>query len=119
MMADEAGKRRYPRIPSENAVLVKRLTAEQVEGFAKTRVMGLGGCMFVSDETLGVGAGIEILISVRGRVAKAVGKVVYELPTDDAQREVGVEFLDLPQADREVIESLFPRAEAGGPAGAA
>ena len=118
MREDRTAKRRYPRIPSENAVLVKRLTAEQIEGFAKTRVVGLGGCMFVSDEALGVGAGLEILISVRGRVAKAVGKVVYELPTEDAHREVGVEFVELPEADREVIESLFRQPEAGGPADA-
>ncbi|MBI5015583.1 MAG: PilZ domain-containing protein [Deltaproteobacteria bacterium] len=108
-MPDEYGsKRKFPRIPSQNALLVKKLAADRVEGFAKTRVVGLGGCMFVSDEHLGVGTPLEILISVRGTVAKAVGRVVYEVPQGPREVHVGVEFLELPAPDREVIESLFP-----------
>ncbi|GAB4261278.1 MAG: hypothetical protein Kow0092_10700 [Deferrisomatales bacterium] len=100
-------KRRFPRIPSENAVLVKKLGPEAVEGFAKTRVVGLGGCMFVSDEPLGVGAYLDLLISVRGRVVKSLGRVVYERPKSAETIEVGVEFIQISPDDREVIESLF------------
>ena len=107
MTEDYSAKRRFPRISSENAVLVKKLGPEVLEGFAKTRVVGLGGCMFVSDEPMGTGTGLEILISVRGRIAKAYGKVVYEIPQDEAKIEVGVEFVGISPPDKEVIQSLF------------
>jgi hypothetical protein len=100
-------KRRFPRIPSENAVLVKRCSPAAIEGFAKTQVVGLGGCMFVSDEPLGIGSFLDLLISVRGKVAKATGKVVYELPKTDQHIEVGVEFVGIAPHDREVIQTLF------------
>lgn len=113
MKEEYAVKRKFPRIPSQNAVLVKKLEAERIEGFARTRVMGLGGCMFVSDEPLGVGTPLEILISVHGTVAKAIGHVVYEVPKGPEEVEVGVEFMELPEPDREVIESLFPPVGSG------
>lgn len=106
-------KRRFPRVPSENAVMVTKLAADRVEGFTKTRVVGLGGCLLVSDEPLGVGSLLEILISVRGRVAKSVGRVVYEIPKAARELEVGVEFLDIEEHDREVIQGLFTPRGAG------
>lgn len=113
-MTDEYSmRRRFPRIPSENALLVKKLEAERIEGFAKTRVVGLGGCMFVSDEHLGKGTHLEILISVRGHVAKAIGQVVYEVARGPKEIEIGVEFVDLPAPDREVIQGLFTSPVAG------
>ncbi len=102
-----AVQRKFPRIPSENAVLVRKLGPEAVEGFAKTRVVGLGGCMFVSDEPVGVDSYLDILISVRGRVVKAQGKVVYERPTRGQEFEVGVEFVGITPHDREIIEGLI------------
>ncbi len=111
MPEDYALKRRYPRIVSENALLVKRVGVHEAEGFAKTRVVGLGGCMFVSDEPLGVGTSLEMLISVRGRIAKTRGRVVYEVPKAASEVEVGVEFVGISRPDRAVLESLFaPRA---------
>ena len=35
--------RRFPRIPAEHAVMVRLLGGPRFEGFAKTRVIGLGG----------------------------------------------------------------------------
>jgi hypothetical protein len=113
MTEEYVARRRFPRIPSENAVLVKKLEAQRIEGFVKTRVMGLGGCMFVSDEPLGVGTHLEILISVRGVVAKAIGHVVYEVPKKPREIEVGVEFVELTEPDRQVIESLFTTPTVG------
>ncbi len=108
MSARRSPRRRYPRITSENALLVKRVGEDELEGFAKTRVVGLGGCMFLADEPLGVGSALEMLISVRGRIAKAQGRVVYELPTRDLRFEVGVEFVGISDPDRSVIRTLFP-----------
>ncbi len=106
-----AVKRRYPRIRSRHAVLVKRLGPEPLEGFSRTGVVGLGGCMFLADEPLGEGSVLELLIAVRGDVVRATARVVYELPRAPGRREVGVEFLDLPDRDREVLINLFPPEE--------
>lgn len=106
-MNEHAIKRRFPRIHSENALLVKKLGVESLEGFAKTKVVGLGGCMFTTDESVGIGSGLEILMSVRGRIAKALGRVVYELPAGDARVDVGVEFVGLSGPDRDVLRTLF------------
>lgn len=107
MVVEQREKRRFPRVGSENALLVRKLGTEGVEGFAKTKVVGLGGCMFLSDEPVGIGSGLEILMSVRGRIAKALGRVVYELPGEGAEVQVGVEFLGISGPDREVLQSLF------------
>lgn len=109
-MSDSERRRRYPRVPSKNSVLVKKLseTTHGVEGFAKTRVVGLGGCMFVSDESLGVGSFLDLLISVKGTVAKAMAKVVYEIPKEvEGNFEVGAEFIHICETDRRLLETLW------------
>ena len=100
--------RRFPRIPSHHAVFVTRLDpAHPTEGFAKTEVVGLGGCMFVSDEPLGLGSLLKVLISVEGSVLEAVSRVVYELPHPEGKVEVGVEFLQITPEDREILARLL------------
>jgi len=106
-MSQFQSKRRFPRIPSDNAVLVKRLGQEEAEGFTRTRVVGLGGCMFISDEPLGVDSFLDLLISVRGRVVRTKGRVVYEIRRGAAEIEVGVEFVQIAPHDRDIIQELF------------
>jgi hypothetical protein len=108
-MSGELPKRRYPRVDAENVVLVKRLGKTPLEGFTKTRVLGLGGCMLLSDEPLGVAAELEVLLSFSGRVVQTRGRVVYENPRGPAAYEVGVEFLDIPRDDREFLHGVLPR----------
>ena len=99
-------RRKFPRIPSQITVLVRKMGDNEVEGFVKTKVVGLGGCMFMSDEKLGEETYLELLISVKRSVAKAVGRVAYEL---DAQEgvEVGVEFMHISDSDRLLLETLW------------
>jgi hypothetical protein len=108
--------RRFPRIPAEHAVMVRLLGGPRFEGFAKTRVIGLGGCMFVNRESLGYGSLMELLISVEGRVIRADARVAYEVPKKEREHQVhqvGVEFLRLHPADRELLSSLIARSQAG------
>jgi hypothetical protein len=107
MAEEHREKRRFPRIPAEHAVLVKKLGPGEVEEFAKTRTVGLGGCMVVSDSALGLGSGVELLISVRGGVVKAHGRVVYEIPRGEDEFEIGVEFLRMSTGDLQLLQSLF------------
>lgn len=110
-MGDEyPRRRRFPRIASENTVLVKKLGGNAAEAFAKTRVVGLGGCMFVTDSPIGIGSIVELLISVNLRVVRALVRVAYEIPKGGTQVEVGVEFVEISSADRQVIDAMLKSA---------
>jgi len=107
-MADEyREKRRFPRLPAEHAVLVKKLGPGETEEFAKTQTVSLGGCMVVSDSSLGLGSGVELLISVRGGVVRAQGRVVYEIPKGENNVQIGVEFLRMATGDLKLLQTLF------------
>ncbi|PLX41594.1 MAG: hypothetical protein C0609_10970 [Deltaproteobacteria bacterium] len=106
-MYAESGRRRYPRVPSKNTILVKKLSPPEMEGFTKTRVVGLGGCSFVADEAFGPGSYCDVLISVKKHVIKALCKVVYEILEDDGKIEVGSEFIQISDTDRQLLEVLW------------
>jgi hypothetical protein len=100
-------RRRFPRIASENVVLVRGAGEDEHEGLAKTKALGLGGLSFVTEESLGVGRLIELFISLGGRVVPTRSRVVYEVPVGD-RIEVGVEFVDLDPEAREYLRGYFP-----------
>ncbi|MGD1146762.1 MAG: PilZ domain-containing protein [Thermoanaerobaculaceae bacterium] len=100
-------QRKFPRVPAEKALLVKKIGDEASESLAKTRTVGGGGCMFVHHEPLGVGARVELLISLAGRVIKAQGRVVWEVIVETGRVEVGVEFLSISPKDRQAIENAL------------
>ncbi len=100
-------QRKFPRIPAEKTLLVKKIGDEASESLAKTRTVGGGGCMFVHHEPLGVGSGVELLISLGGRVLKAHGRVVWEVVTEPGRVEVGVEFIAISPKDRKALEALL------------
>ena len=101
-----AKRRRFPRIASENVVLLRTGGAADAERLAKTRAIGLGGCSFVTDHPPAIGAFLELLVSVGGRVVTTRSRVVYEIASGD-RREIGVEFLEIDPADREWLERHF------------
>jgi hypothetical protein len=108
-------QRRFPRIPAKHAVMVRLLGGQPFEEFARTRVLGPGGCLFVSQESLGFGSLMELSIAVQGRVLKTDARVVYEVERDGREHHVGVEFLRISPADRWFLESFVDvRAPGGG-----
>jgi len=100
-------RRRYPRMASQNPALVKKLSAGSPEGFARTNAISVGGCGLATDEPFGAGEGVELLISVRGHVITAFGRIVYEKARIDGMNDLGVEFLWLSDEDLGVLRSLF------------
>jgi len=100
-------RRRYPRISSEHALLVRRLDVAENEAFAKSRTVGLGGLMFRSTEVYGDGSLLELLITVRGEVVTARARVVYETPVAEGGVEIGVEFVEMKLEDRKTLTDLF------------
>jgi len=105
-------QRRFPRIPAEKPLLVKRIGDDASESLAKTRTVGGGGCMFVHHEALGVGSAIELLISLHGRVVKAAGRVAWEVVVEPGRVEVGVEFVMISDEDRRVLEGALAKQSA-------
>jgi len=100
-------RRRFPRIASENVVLVRTAGEAEREGLGKTRALGMGGLSFVTSESIGVGRLIELFVSLGGRVVPTRSRIVYELPVGD-RIEIGVEFVDLDPEAREYLRGYFP-----------
>ena len=106
--------RRFPRAEAVHAVMVRLLGVKAFEEFARTRVIGPGGCMFVSEESLGFGSLMELSIALRGRVVKTDSRVVYEIRKSPTEHQVGVEFLRISPTDRAFIESVVGQRRSGG-----
>lgn len=105
-MQPNVNVRRFPRVPAEHAVMVRLLGVRPFEEFARTRILGPGGCMFVSQESLGFGSLMELSIAVQGRVLKTDCRVVYEIRKGEEEHQVGVEFLRISSADRAFLETV-------------
>jgi hypothetical protein len=102
----QRNNRRFPRVPSEHAVLLRLLGGQPFEEFARTKVISPGGCMLVSRESLGYSTLMELLIAVKRRVIKTDARVAWEVRKDDSDYQVGIEFLRISPADRAFLESL-------------
>ena len=103
--------RAFPRIPAEHSALIKRVRGDgsPSEALARTKVLGLGGCLLLAEEPLGRGSLLEVLIALEGRVVRTDARVVYEIPLGDLRHEVGVQFLGLEPTDRALIASRVRR----------
>ena len=100
-------RRRFPRVPAENKVLVRDPADTPRAEFAETNSVGLGGCGFRSELPLEVDQRVELLILVDPLLLKAKARVAYTRPLDDGGFDVGVEFVELKDKDREVLEGLL------------
>ena len=107
MSEDQQSVRRFPRVPSENVVLLQKLERGAEEELAKTGVVGLGGCMIVTKTPVGVGSLVSLMISVTGQVIKTEARVVYELKQGPREFHAGLEFLRLLPSDRELLAKLL------------
>jgi hypothetical protein len=106
-------RRRFPRIPTTNAVLVNRLGDDALEAVTTTRVVGLGGLSFVSTQPFGKASLLQLIISAADESVQCLGRVAYEREVDSGW-EVGVEFLFLNEVNQRRIASILAAAEARG-----
>lgn len=105
-MAQRSSTRRFPRVQAQHVCMVRLLGVQPFEEFARTREIGPGGCMFVSEESLGYGSLMELSISLQGRVLKTDGRVVYEISKSSTEHQVGVEFLRISPGDLAFLEKV-------------
>lgn len=107
MNQDSSERRRFPRIKSQHALLVKQLGEEECEELSKTDALGEGGLSFKSRESFEPGAVIELVVTLYRKVLRATGRVAYARPTENGELEIGVEFLQVPDADRKMLEEVL------------
>jgi hypothetical protein len=106
--------RRYPRIPSKQSIVVRKIGGPIQGRLATTESMGLGGCCFAHEEPHPEGQTLYLSILIGHELAQARVRVVYCRDRDVGGYEVGVEFAEVPQRDLDLIRGLI-----SGPAEAA
>ena len=106
MLPQQRFVRRFPRVRSEHPVRLRILGERRPEALSLTRVIGLGGCMLVSDRSIGFGSLMELTISLEGRMMRADARVAWERRKGVNEHEVGIEFLRLNRADRAALEQV-------------
>ncbi len=117
MSPSPPSRRRFPRIPSDNLVLINTVGGAEAEQLARTRNVSLGGCMVSVRQRLGVGTMVQVLIKVDDQVVDSLGRVVYERPRRSGDNDVGIEFLYLSDPDQRRLRALLERvAQAAPPA---
>ena len=105
-MVARPSRRKFPRISTDNVVLVTTVGDADAEQLARTRNVSLGGCQVMVDRHLHRGTLVQILVRVGDQVVDALGRVVYELRKGEAV-EAGIEFLYLSEPDRRRLESVL------------
>jgi hypothetical protein len=111
----EAPKRRFPRIPAETSVLLRKLGGSLKGELSTTRVVGAGGCCFVHPEPQGQDSTLFLSILVGLELAEAKVRVAYERQLPDGQYEIGVEFLEIAPRDLALLDKLEAQASAKSP----
>ncbi len=100
-------RRRFPRFPLDNALLLRSVAESGPAVPARTLEISAGGCKLVHEAPIGVGSEVELVISAGDRPIRALGRVSYELPLRSARFQIGVEFLSFQPGDREVLAVLL------------
>ena len=101
--------RRYPRVETDTLAYVKILGDRRTEKVVGVKVLGAGGCMLVSNDTIGYLSLMELRISLGSRELRADGRVAWE-SREGREHHVGIEFLRIGQSDRAAIEALVASA---------
>ena len=97
--------RRFPRIAADSIAYVRILGDRRKEKVVWVKVLGAGGCMLVSDDTIGYLSLMELRITLGNRELRADGRVAWE-SREGREHHVGVEFLRIGQSDRAAIQAL-------------
>lgn len=72
----------------------------------QTQVISPGGCMLLSDRSIGFGSLLEIAITLDGRVLRVDGRAAWENRRGRGEYDVGIEFLRISAADRGLLDRL-------------
>ena len=102
------GTRRYDRAPAEHQVRIRVRSDRQPDRVSRTRIISPGGCMLVSEDPLGPGSLLELIISLDDHLLLTEARVAWEKP-GPGEHQVGIEFLRIHPKDRELLTRLVAR----------
>ena len=105
-MAAQRPTRRFPRVPSELPVRLRILGERRPEAVTRTQILSAGGCMLVSERSIGFGSLMAVTIACDGKMLHADCRVAWEKRKSPGEHEVGIEFLRITSRDRAVLEQL-------------
>jgi Tfp pilus assembly protein PilZ len=107
---DQSSARRFPRVNSEHVISVRPLTSTGAAGTVTTsKVVGLGGIMFLYPKRLGKGKVLELTILAGVEPLTIPVKVVWCGKADKGGWQVGVEFQEISENDQDKILDLLMR----------
>lgn len=101
--------RRFPRVATDTLAYVKILGDRRQEKVVWVKMLGEGGCMLVSSDTIGYLSLMELRITLGSRELRADGRVAWE-SREGREHHVGIEFLRIGRSDRAAIEALVASA---------
>ena len=106
--------RRYPRMAAE-FTLAYRLHApgsgKETPQLARTRSLGLGGLMFEREQPLERGTSLQLELAVGGCTVRAAGVVVYADCRHGGGWQVGVQFTEISDGDRDALLGAYLQRE--------
>jgi hypothetical protein len=105
-ISSQSHTRRFPRVRSQHTVRVRILGERRPEAVTQTQVISPGGCMLVSDRSIGFGSLLEMAITLDGQVLRVDGRAAWENRVGRGEYEVGVEFLRVSTKDRVLLDRL-------------
>jgi hypothetical protein len=98
--------RRFPRVHSQHTVRLRVLGERRPEAVMQTQVISPGGCMLMSDRSIGFGSLLEMAITLDGQVLRVDARAAWENRRGRGEYEVGVEFLRISNPDRALLDRL-------------
>ena len=79
--------------------------------FLVLAMIGLGGLMISSTESLGVDSFLRLKLTVEAEEVEATGRVVWEKPADDGTFDVGVAFISIDSAHSDTLMLKMVQAD--------
>jgi hypothetical protein len=110
----QAPIRRYPRMVAEYVVAYRRHFPDGADGpqlLAKTRTLGLGGLMFETDQPLERDERLRLEVVVGDATVRAGGVVVYVDRAPGGAWQIGVQFTEISEDDRDVLLGTYLQRE--------
>ena len=105
-ISSQSHTRRFPRVNSQHTVRLRILGERRPESVMQTQVISPGGCMLVSDRSIGFGSLMEMAITLDGQVLRVDARAAWEKRAGRGTYEVGVEFLRISVKDRALLDRL-------------
>ncbi len=100
--------RKFPRMRAEMLLAFRKVRGGKEDlRFVTTKSVGLNGLMFEDGTPLPIGSLYQLHLIVGARTLIFEGRVVYSKPTDRQRFNVGFEFTNIADSDREYLLGYY------------